>query len=282
MSWQLLVGIGVLTSGVSVLLQRTLMKDDKSDPFAYSVVFQLLTGLLIGAVALLRGFSAPDIMPLLPNLLLMTLLYGSGNVFMFTALKYIEASDFTIVFASRALWTIIAAVAFLKETFNMSQALGAILILTSIVIVTSRTKIFSLDKGHIYALLAAIAFGLAFANDAYILRGFDLPSYLFIAFVTPALVVWVFKPKATKQMKPLLQGKTPYKLILLATLYAASYITVFWAYQVGRNSAQIASLYETSIIVTVILGIVFLKERADLLKKLVGLVVSFVGVLLLS
>lgn len=281
MSWQLLVGISVLTYSLSILLQRILLKEEKSDPVAYSIVFQIITGLMVGVFAIIRGFSVPNLLPILPNLILMILFYGAGNIFIFRALKHLEASDFTIIFASRTLWTIVAAIFFLKESFNINQFFGTILILISIFIVTGKAKILSLDKGHIYALAGAVAFGLAFANDAFILRIFDVPSYLFIAFILPAIVVWLFNPGATKKMKPLLKGKTLQKLGVLTILYAVSAVSIFLAYQIGRNAAQIAPLNQTSTIVTVIFGIIFLKERADLFKKLLGSVISFIGVLLL-
>lgn len=281
MVWQLLVAISVFTYAFSVILQRVLLKDDKSDPVAYSVVFQLLTGLIIGAYALVRGFSVPDLMPILPNLLLMVLLYGAGNAFIFKALKLGEASDFTILFASRTLWIIVAAVLFLQESFTLNQALGTFLIIASVVIITGKAKILKPAKSHIFALIGAAAFGLAFANDAFILRNFDVPSYLFIAFVAPALAVWALNPKATQKMKPLLQGKSLQRLGLLGVIYAVSAITIFLAYQIGRNAAQIAPLNQTSTIVTVILGILLLKERDNLFKKLLGALISFFGVLLL-
>ncbi|MDP2672159.1 MAG: DMT family transporter [Candidatus Daviesbacteria bacterium] len=281
MVWQLLVAISVVTYSISIILQRLLLKDDKSDPIAYSVVFQLLTGLIIGVYALIRGFSVPDLVPLIPNLVLMILLYGAGNIFIFKALKLGEASDFTILFASRTLWIIIAAVLFLKESFTLNQTLGTFLIIASVAIVTGKTKILHPQKSHIFALLGAAVFGLAFANDAFILRNFDVPSYLFIAFVAPALTVWALNPKSTQKMKPLLQGKSLQRLGILGVIYAVSAITIFLAYQIGRNAAQIAPLNQTSTMVTVILGILLLKERDNLPKKLLGAVISFVGVLLL-
>lgn len=122
MNWQIILAISVVTYSISVLLQRILLKNNKSDPIAYSIVFQLLTGIMIGAYAAFNGFNIPDLVPLIPNLILMTILYGAGNVFIFSALKIIDASEFTILFASRAMITIIGAIIFLKESFSTQQA----------------------------------------------------------------------------------------------------------------------------------------------------------------
>ena len=72
------------------------------------------------------------------------------------------------------------------------------------------------------------------------------------------------------------------KLGMLSILYAASAITIFSAYQVGRNAAQIAPLNQTSTILTVILAIIFLKERSQLVRKLLGGLLSFIGIVLVG
>lgn len=282
MNWQILLATSVVTYSISVLLQRVLLKNDKSDPVAYSIVFQLLTGILIGIYAVFNGFTTPNLVPLIPNLILMTILYGAGNVFIFSALKMIDASEFTIVFASRALWTIIGAMIFLKESFSAQQALGTILIISSVVLVSWKKQKFSFSKGFIFSVLAALSFGLAFTNDAFIVNNFDVPSYLTIAFILPSLVVWAIYPKSTAKMKPLFERKTLLKLGLLGLFYAVSAITIFLAYQIGKNASQIAPLNQTATIITVVLSVIFLKERTDLLRKLLGAIISFAGVILVK
>ena len=212
----------------------------------------------------------------------MTILYGAGNVFISSALKIVDASEFTIVFASRALWTIIGAIIFLKESFSTQQVLGTILIILSVVLVSWKKQKFSFSKGFIFSVLAALSFGLAFTNDAFIVNNFDVPSYLTIAFILPSLAVLAIYPKSTAKMKPLFEGKTLLKLGLLGVFYAVSAITIFLAYQVGKNASQIAPLSQTATIITVVLSVIFLKERTDLLRKLLGAIISFAGVVLVK
>ena len=281
MNWQILVAVSVITYSVSVLLQRILLKDEKIDSVAFSIVFQLLTGVLILGYALMRGFSSPNLLPLLPNLALMTFLYGAGNVFIFKALKAIEASEFTIIFATRTVWIILAAVLFLSEQFSLVQLLGTGLILSSVVLV-SWQKGLKLSRGVLLSLAAAACFGLAFANDAFIIRNFDVPSYLGIAFIVPALAVWMVFPKSSSKILPMLKKSFLKKLGVLSVLYATSAITIFLAYQIGRNAAQIAPLNQTSTILTVLLAIIFLGEKSQLTRKLIGAVLSFIGIILVG
>lgn len=281
MNWQILVIISVITNSLSVLLQKILLKDDKIDSTAFSIIFQLITGFLILIYALFHGFSVPNLLPLLPNLFLMILVYGVGNFCIFKALKIGEASSFTIVFATRAIWTIVIAMLFLGEHFSFTQLIGTACILSSVILVTWQHGI-KIGKGTLYSLLAAAAFGIAFANDAFIVRNFDVPSYLVIAFIVPALAVWAVFPQSTEKMKTMLEIHFLKKLVLLGIIYAASAITIFIAYQIGRNVAQIAPLNQTSSILTVVLAIIFLKENTQIGRKLLGILLSFIGILLVG
>lgn len=281
MNWQILVAISVITYSISVLLQRVFLKNDKVDSVAFSIIFQLATGLLILVYAILRGFSVPNLVPLIPNLILTIILYGAGNVLIFKALKVVEASEFTIVFATRTIWTITAAILLLGEHFSLSQVLGTLLILSSLILVSWR-KGLKPGSGVLLSLTAAAFFGLAFINDAFIIRNFDVPSYLSIAFIAPALAIWMLFPKSTIKMRLMIEKKFLEKLAILSIFYAVSAITIFLAYQVGRNAAQIAPLNQTSTILTVILAIVFLKEGTQLGKKLLGAILSFIGIVLVG
>ncbi|PIP14841.1 hypothetical protein COY88_02205 [Candidatus Roizmanbacteria bacterium CG_4_10_14_0_8_um_filter_35_28] len=81
------------------------MKDDKSDAFFCAAIISLF--------ALWRGFIMPPITRLPLNFFLLTVLYGSGTVFIYKALQYIEASEATILTASRSIITILSALIFL-------------------------------------------------------------------------------------------------------------------------------------------------------------------------
>lgn len=283
MSWQLLVAISVITFSFSTILQKILLKDNKSDPVAYSIVFQILVGLLIFVYAVSRGFRIPDFTNLYLNVILLIILYGVANAYIFKALKYSEASEFTVLFATRTLWTILGAIIFLKEKVNINIIIGAVFIFISILLISWKKHKIKINKGQFYSIIAAVFFGLAFVNDAYILRNkIDVPSYLAIGFILPALAMWLVNIKLTVKMKPLFEPKTLVRLFILAVIYSISAITIFIAYQLGKNAAQIAPLNQTSTILTGILGILILKETAGVYKKIIASIIAFIGVVLIK
>lgn len=61
MYWLNLAFISVFTLSVSNILQRALLKDQKSNSISYALVFQFICALLVFTFALIQGFVLPPI-----------------------------------------------------------------------------------------------------------------------------------------------------------------------------------------------------------------------------
>lgn len=280
-SWQVLLTISILSLAFATVLQRALLKNNKTDGVTYSIFFQLLAGICISIVALLHGFHMPNLVNYIPNVIFMILLYGFANVFVFKSLQRIEASQFTVLFTSRAIWTVIAATIFLHEVFLGLQIVGMLLILLAVFIVTYTRK-FIFNRGTLYALLAGLLFGLAFTNDAYLIRHFDVLSYESISFLLPTLGMFLIYPRTVTKMRELMLPGVFWKLTIFAILWGTASVTIFFAYKIGSNAAQLATIAQTATIITVILSLVLLHERSNLSKKLLGALLAFLGVILIG
>ena len=71
------------------------------------------------------------------------------------------------------------------------------------------------------------------------------------------------------------------KVTALAIFDTLGMLALFFAYQVGGKASVIGPLSATKVIVTVVLAIIFLKERDNITKKLVGSMIAVIGVVLL-
>jgi drug/metabolite transporter (DMT)-like permease len=259
------------------------MRDQESDVTAYSFVFQLMCSLLVGLFAVFYGSAMPPIDRLPLNFALMTVLYAMGTLLLFKAYKTTEASRVTILMSSSALWVVIAALIFLGESFSVSKAIGAALILLGVIVVSFHKNIFtSINRGDLYALAAAICYGLAFANDALILREADALSYTSLAFLLPGLLILAVRPKLLRNLRSLLKPSVLFKMSIFAIFYSASAITVYLAYQQGGDAAQLGFISQSVAILTVILAVIFLGEREHLAKKSFAAILATIGVLLLK
>lgn len=281
-SWQFLVGVSIICLSLSTLLQRVLLKEDNSDPVAYSAVFQLIVSGFLAIFAIFHGFHMPDLLRFWPNVVAMMFLYAITNALVFKSLAKIEASEFTVFFATRAIWTIVAAVLFLGEHFSQIQIIGTAFVLVSVLLVSYREKKLSFNKGIVFALIGACTIGIAFANDAFLLRSYDLTSYLVISFFLPALPIFVFYPKSLKHIKHFLNVRILLRMVSFCFLYAIAALTVYGAYQVARNAAELSAISQFATVLTVLLAVVFLKETTYVLRKLIGAILAFIGVVLIG
>jgi drug/metabolite transporter (DMT)-like permease len=282
MSWQLLITISLFANIAQTLLQRLLLKNTKSDPAVYLVISNLIATVFLFIFAFMKGFSTENLINYIPNIILSMILVGIGVLFWFNSLKIIDASQFAVLFSSRALWIILAAVAVLGESFSFIQYTGAALILLAVYLSSWQSKGFKLSKGSIFALLAALFFGLGIVSDSLIIGNVDPTIYIPLAFFLPALFVWIINFRKTSEIISTLKSNLLPKFIVLSISSAVTATTYLTAYAVGKNASQLATINQTSTILVVLTGIIFLKERDNILKKIVAAIISFIGVLLVT
>lgn len=283
MSWQILLATSIVTFSIATLLQKVVVKGQKSDPIATSVLFMLITGLFTGAYTLYKGFHFPsDIKNLLPFLLAEPVIYAVGNIFIFKSLKKVEASKFTILYSSRVIVGILGAILFLGEIFSIKQVIGTILLLGSVALISWKNKRLAFKKEDFFVLVAAVTFGLGFVVDSYIVRSMDVATYFFYGQMAPAILILLIYLKSLSGVKSLVLNKKIFQFLVLGFFYTIQLITYYLAYQAGRNAAQITAINQTAVIVTVFLSVIFLKERSGFLRKIIAAFISFFGVVLVK
>ncbi len=279
MEWYWYIVINVFVFSLATTYQRVVLKNSP-DPVVYSIVNGLVGGLILLSYGLYVGFRVPNLQDISLNLILMSVLLGIGNMLTFSGLKKVDASEFTVLFSTRAIWSVVAAILILGESFSIKQVAGAALIISSVFLVSWKKKSFRLTEGEMLTLAAAALFGLEFVNDTFLLNKVDLFFYLPLIFLFPAIFAGVLNYKKMLRIQKIVSMKDFLQLSFLALLFAISATATLTAYTKGHNAAQIAILNQTSTILIVFLGIIFLKERSHMKLKIIGAVISLIGVFL--
>jgi drug/metabolite transporter (DMT)-like permease len=281
MTWQLLTAISVISLAVSVILQRILLHKDKVDPFAYAVVFQGIVGALLMGCALIRGFSLPGIETVLWPAAIATLAFGAGHIVYAKTLQHVEASTFSVLFATQAIWIMALGIMLFNERLSWLQLAGSLLIFGAVLLVVKNIRTFKLDKGTLLGLLTGLLFGIAITAWSYVGRHTDGFSWAALSFVAAALTALALRPKTARTFGPLFRPRIMRHLLLLAVFYAIGSVTMLYAYTEG-SFAVVSPLRQTSIIVTVLLALAFLPaERNRIVTKLLAASICFAGILLI-
>jgi len=281
MSWQLLTAISVFSLSLSVIFQRRLIHKDKTDPFAYAVVFQAIVGILLMAVAVPIGFKLPGIRAVALPAIISIVCYGVGHIIYAKTLQHVEASAFSVLFATQAIWIMILGIVLLGERLSLLQIIGTALIFVGVGLLAKNIKSMFKDRGVLLGLLTGLLFGVAIAAWSYVGRHTDTLSWAAISFLGTALVAFLVHPQSFRQLRPLLRPGTLLTLGLLGIFYGIGSLAMLFAYKEG-SFAIISPLRQTSIIATVLLALLFLpQERNRIGRKVLASFVCAVGVVLI-
>lgn len=258
------------------------MKNDKTDPYVSAIIFQLLGGVFVAIVAFIHGFQMPPFQEYPINFLLNAILWGSATALLFKAYQYLEASEATILATLETIVAIISAVLFLNERFDLLMILGTILICASVIYISYKKGELKLNKGVLYILAYSVFAGLGITNDAFLIQRLDPLSYLSFGFILPGIFILIIRSRRLK-IRDFKLTKIQMKNVSILTLaytFGASAFTLAIAY--GGQASQITPINQSSIILTVVLAAIFLKERDQLFKKFICAILVSIGVLLLS
>ncbi len=278
MSWLLFTAISVLGLSISILLQRVLMHTHKADPVAYTVLFQGLVGVLLAALVLITGFRLPNLDGLWLPALGCIVLYGLGHIVYAKTLQKVEASVFSILYATHAVWLMVIGLLFFNESLTVWQIIGAVLIFSSVALLVNLRRL-SLDRGTLLGLATGVIFGLAIAMWSYVGRYTDALSWSAVSFIGSALVALAVYPTSVRKMKLLVSKAVLPKMAFLAVFYAIGSVAMLYAYKEGTFSV-VSPLRQVGIIVTVLLALLFLPaERNRIPRKLVAAGICFIGVI---
>lgn len=283
MTWQILITLCIILTAIATLLQKVIMKDDKVDPIASAIFLQIIMSIITFGFLIISGntdFTGID--KIIPNLLVMMVLIGSFYFFLFKSLKLVDASLFAVINSTRAVFTIFTSTIILSEGLNLKQMTGVILVLLSIALVLLKRNQIKFGKGELFCFSAAIAMGIAPTNDRMALFVFPVAPYIFLSSLLPALFLIITNLSSIPKMKVFSDSSIFSKFFLMSVIQLSTLALFLKALQIGNNSSQITIITESYIIVTVILGIIFLKETNNLKRKIIGSIIAFIGIILIG
>lgn len=275
--WVILAVLAGIASNFFNFVSRYALKDD-GDSNAWAFLFEFIR-LIVFLIFVFFDFS------LKLEFQTFNLLFWIGftefiSVYLYMKMhKYSHLSISTIISRTRLIWIPFIAFLFFGEHLKLVEYLGIATLFVGLSIVIAPHKLF-IDKGAVYANLAAfmiaintIMFKLAlpYASNSVILVAFCLPSVI------------LFPPLMKNAKSRIIKEAKKNFLFKIAGIFAnvvSTYLFI-WALHVGEVS-KVNAVYQSMMILSVLAGIFILNERKDIFKKLLGSVVTVIGVILLT
>lgn len=263
----------------------------KIDVSVYALVASFSCILIVGSVTALINWSKIDhraAADAWSYLLVGGMLFAGINVIIFKLYRYIPASIMAFTTILNTLSILFFATIAGGESLSVKQVYGALLLFASVIVVGLFAKSTKKEKKNILlglgvAIFAALLFGPAIMNEKYLMNRIGLNTYLLYGWGLQALSAYVlaFALKNRMKTKEKLSRKIHINIWIVGALLGMSgfaYVTSLH----NSKSASTMALSSTAVIgVTVFLAYFVLNEKEHLYPKILGMILSGAGLLLL-
>jgi len=276
--WLLFALLSGLFNTGSSLITRHVLKKDKNDAWAFSFFFSAI-GALVSLPFMLTNIKiGMTITPWLIMLLVGLLIVTQNFLYMASA-KYVAPSISGSITKFRLVWVMIIGIIILHESSSPLKIAGTLLTVFSGIIVI---KNFSKPKdirGIIYSLGATIFYATVIILYKFLFSSFNSQSLTFFIFLIPALINLVIMPNAIKRIRGLI--KSNYKSVIAACIFGAlANLAMNQALSIGE-AGKVLVLIESFLVVTLIGEHLVLKEKKNLLTKVIAVISATAGAILI-
>jgi drug/metabolite transporter (DMT)-like permease len=209
-------------------------------------------------------------------------LFAAGHVVSGYALQKVDATIFSILMATSTFWTMAGGMVILREGLTALQVLGVVLLTASIAFLFNSESRNTREKrlGLYFGLTTGLLFGVAIFAWVYVGKYNDVPTWNALSFLFPALIIALFRPRSLRQVPAVFHDTLAKFVPFLAVVYAVASMASLLGFAKG-NVNVIAPLQQTSTIVTMILAVIFLRERDHLVRKGISALLCVAAVVLL-
>ncbi len=275
--WAILAGAGGLFSNAGNFLFRFILRE-KEDPVAFALYSELLRLLLFGIVAFFDWHfvvTAKSItLVVLIGIVETAVIY---YIVRMHSLSHISIS--TLLSRTRLIWVPILAFIFVHEQLQGLDYLGIVVLFIGITIAVAPRHLMR-DQGMKFALVSAFLASVEIVLTKMLLPYASVGVINAAAFLPAIVIMPLLMKSAGQRLVDQFKTNFSFKTIAILMFFAANYISTY-ALKIG-DASKVTAVYYGMMIFAVLAGIIFLKERENIPRKIIGTLVVLGGVLLLS
>lgn len=193
----------------------------------------------------------------------------------------IEASTFNILQQLSTTFMIFVGLIFFKEEFILAKFIGAMLIIFSNILVFYQKGKLEFNKYVLLGIISNLVFTIALFLDVNISEHFNLPMYAAITLTIPAILIMIFERIKLSEIKSEFTNGNKRAILITAISWPITIIAQLRAYQLG-NVTIVAPLCALSVMLNVMVGYLFLKEKDNLLRKIISAILIIISIILIK
>ena len=200
-------------------------------------------------------------------------------VFSYTAQKHIEAGLSTLIMNIYTPITILLATMFLHEKLTFLQIIGTILLLFAIILISKKHRIsrFRFDKYFLMMLSSGVMLAFVLVAERALVKTTGFSAGTIISWWSTCLFLGI--------AVLLTKNKNQYtKKDITITGVLKFFQNLSWVILVVTigNLSLVSSVTTFKVVIMFILGAIFLNEKQDLPRKILGSMIAVIGLLLMK
>lgn len=264
------------------LLQRVLAVDSKN-PRAMAVIFNFIAGifaaLIFFATGAYKSFRLPSGYTPWLTLFIASLMYGLYERGRFYVAKMLDASVYTIVSNICLVVAFIGSLILYSEVLTARKIIGAFFIIAALLLVSYKKKIKEKRgtpiQGIILAVVIFTLLGLGWMLDKMGTIYFNADTYNILIWLVPIIFIYFPYIKFEKIKNELKIAS--WKIVVLAALNVVGYLLQLKALEL-QEATRVIPIVQTYTLFTVLFGILILKERENIFRKIIAGLIAISGV----
>ncbi|PIT84046.1 hypothetical protein COU37_05305 [Candidatus Micrarchaeota archaeon CG10_big_fil_rev_8_21_14_0_10_45_29] len=209
------------------------------------------------------------------------LIWAASMLFNYKSLKHIDVSDSMVISQARIIFVLFISWTLLSEILTIEKLFAAFLIFAGTALCSYKYHKLKLQfSGVLYAV-----FGAAFSAAAYVLDKMAIahvPILIFaIASSIPVMLgIFLWDRTALQNAKKAVLA-FPKEFLAFGILLAISYTSLLLALNMLEASVAVP-IYGTRVVLISLGGILLLREKTQWILKILGAILAFAGVVLIS
>lgn len=280
MLWLIYAIMASTVSGIGSVFHRVIMVEE--DTLSYACILSLV-GALFYIPFLIKEFALPS--ELLPwaIVLLASVVWTATAYYDLESVTHSPISIKKPFDQIRMIFVLFLSVILLSDALTTNKLVGTLVMFIGLITLTYQRKGFFSrlrEKSVVLLLVASLLYAIVSIIDKYALNFFTEGTYGFVVFLIPGLLFIPFLRKKKAEYKQLMRNR--WKMIFVAGLFAVlSYYFRLKALALA-DASLVFPITRMGILISVFSGIIFLKERKHVWRKVIASVIIIVGASILA
>ncbi len=286
MSWFSLSLFAVFALAAAELTQQHILTKKASvfPPRTSAVLTLLVQSVITIPIIILAGKGAEVIFllqsPLFPRVLLVNAITSVAMVWYLSSFRVKNISISTIfVSFSAVVATAIGILAF-QESTSAFKFIGIACVLGAIIVLNLRN--ISVERNHLYGLLAGIGFGISNAMDKSLTLMIHPFVYIAVGFTITAFFGFLQKPSEILDAIKKSHRQDYLPIIVSGCGYFIYNIATFFSYRLGGEVGRVDAINNSQVFVILLFEVIVLKQTRGIVRRVLAAIVAFTGVALLG